>query len=300
MATLVTGASGLLGGACVKALLDRGEQVIALVQDRDPRSRLFTLDGFIEVRAELASIERVVVEYQPDAVLHLAAQTQVPTANRSPRSTFESNVAGTWELLEALRLHGTARSIVVASSDKAYGRAPPPYTEHTPLDPVAPYDVSKACTDLIARCYGGHFGLPVTVTRCGNLFGPGDLNEDRLVPGVVAALRRGEAPVLRSRGRMSREWLYVDDAAEANLLLLNRAPGGACNVGGGEVATALEVTEALVALSGLDLRPSVAAEDPRGEIPHQALDCSRLNALGWSARVSLADGLARTWSAGGR
>lgn len=297
MATLVTGAAGLLGSACVAELLARGEEVIALVQDRDPNSRLFTLSGFIEVRDELATVERVISEYRPRRVLHLGAQTQVPIANRAPLSTFESNVRGTWCLLEALRLYGDTESIVVASSDKAYGQAPPPYSEDTALLPVAPYDVSKACTDLIARSYAEHFDLPITVTRCGNLYGPGDLNTDRLVPGVVAALRRGKAPVLRSRGAMTREWLYVDDAARASLLLLRLALGGAVNVGGGEVATALDVTRNLVALSGLDLTPVVAEQDPRGEIPHQSLDCSRLHELGWAPSVALEAGLARVWAA---
>ena len=289
MATLVTGASGLLGAACVAELLARGEEVIALVQDKHPDSRLWSLEGFIEVRDELATIQRVVSEYRPHRVLHLAAQTQVPIANRAPLSTFESNVAGTWRLLEALRVYGNAESIVVASSDKAYGLAPSPYTEQTPLQPVAPYDVSKACTDLISRSYASHFGLPITVTRCGNLYGPGDVNPERLVPGVVTSLRRGEAPVLRSRGAMVREWLYVDDAARANLMLLDQAPGGAVNVGGGETATALDVTERLITISGVDVQPRLAQHDPPGEIPHQALDC-------WSAKTSLQDGLALTWT----
>ena len=297
MATLVTGATGLLGSACVKLLLERGEEVIALVQDRDPSSRLYQLSGFIEVRDELATVERVVGEYRPRQVLHLAAQTQVPTANRAPLSTFESNVRGTWRLLEALRVYGDAEAIVVASSDKAYGLAPPPYTEQTPLQPVAPYDVSKACTDLIARSYAQHFGLPVTVTRCGNLYGPGDANQDRLVPGVIRALARGEAPTLRSRGLMSREWLFVEDAARANLLLLdNGARGEAVNVGGGQRATALDVTRRLIELSGVDIEPVVASQDPAGEIPHQALDCRRLAALGWAASTPLSEGLALTWS----
>lgn len=296
MATLVTGASGLLGAACVADLLARGEEVIALVQDKHPDSRLWSMRGFIEVRDELATVERVVSEYRPRRVLHLAAQTQVPTANRAPLSTFESNVAGTWRLLEALRVYGDAESIVVASSDKAYGLAPAPYTEQTPLQPVAPYDVSKACTDLIARSYADHFGLPITVTRCGNLYGPGDMNPERLVPGVVRALRRGDPPVLRSRGTMVREWLYVDDAARANLMLLDQNPGGAVNVGGGETATALDVTRRLIRISALDVEPRLAQEDPPGEIPHQALDCSRLRQMGWSARTSLQEGLSRTWT----
>jgi len=299
--TLVTGASGLLGAACVNLLLERGAEVIAVVRDADPRSRFYQDDlvsRCIEVRDELSSAHRLLAEYMPDHILHLAAQTQVPVANLSPLSTFESNVRGTWLLLEACRnASKSPRSIVVASSDKAYGPGPVPYTEDSPLLAEAPYDVSKAATDLIARSYGSHFDLPVVVTRCGNLYGPGDLNEERLVPGVCVALIQNQTPALRSTGTMTREWLYVDDAAEATLLLASRAPthaGHAFNVGGGEVATAAHVAEQLAALAGSSLSAHAAQADPHGEIPHQALDSSRLRSLGWAPSTSLNDGLAKT------
>jgi len=295
---LVSGAAGLLGSACVGRLLARGDEVIALVRDRDPRSRLYRdglVDRCIEARSELASAQRLIDEYTPTHVLHLAAQTQVTTANRAASSTFESNVRGTWLLLEAA---AEVEGIVVASSDKAYGAAPTPTRESQPLAPTAPYDVSKACTDLIARSYGSHFGRPVVVTRCGNLYGPGDLNMDRLVPGISCQLARGEAPLLRSTGTMTRDWTHVDDAAEATLMLLDRAAelrGEAFNVAGGEVASVLDIVERLRALADDAPVPDIASSDPMGEIPHQALDTSRIEALGWRARIDLEAGLAGTY-----
>ncbi|MCB9759826.1 MAG: NAD-dependent epimerase/dehydratase family protein [Alphaproteobacteria bacterium] len=307
---LLTGAAGFLGGACAAALLDRGDEVIALVRDRDPRARLFR-DGLVarcvEVRAELADAERLLAEYEPDAVLHLAAQTQVPVSNRSPLSTFESNVRGTWRLLEACRVAARPpRAVVVASSDKAYGEAPRPYAEDGPLVPTAPYDVSKACTDLIARSYATHFGLPVVVTRCGNLYGPGDLNERRLVPGVCRALAHGQAPELRSAGGMTREWLYIADAAAANLLLLDRLAEGApvaglgVNVGGGEVESVRGVVERLRAMVPGAPEARYADADPPGEIAHQSLRSERIRALGWRPQVGLDAGLAASlaWHGG--
>ncbi len=296
---LVSGAAGLLGAACVDRLLARGDEVIALVRDRDPRSRFYRsghLDRAIEVRSELASAQRLVAEYQPTHVLHLAAQTQVTTANRTALSTFESNVRGTWLLLEHCR---DVEGIVVASSDKAYGAAATPTNESAALDPSAPYDVSKACTDLIARSYGVHFRRPVVVTRCGNLYGPGDLNMDRLVPGISMQLARREVPVLRSTGTMTRDWTYVDDAAEATLMLLDRAAehrGEALNIASGENASVLDIVGRLRALAGGGEEPAIAAEDPRGEIAHQALDTAKIQALGWRARIGLDEGLARSFA----
>lgn len=300
---LVTGAAGLLGAAVVRLLVERGHQVVALVRDRDPRSPFYAdrlVDRCVEVRAELTDADRLLAEHAPATVLHLAAQSQVPVANRDPLSTWESNVRGTWLLLEACRRAARPpHAVVVASSDKAYGLTPPPYTEDAPLAPVDPYDVSKACADLIARSYASRYGLPVVVTRCGNLYGPGDLHLDRLVPGTCALLARGQAPVLRSTGRMTREWLYVDDAARAVLLLAGRAAdlaGQAVNVGGGEVASVRDVVDRVRSLAALNLTPIVAAADPPGEIPHQRLDSTRLRSLGWVPQVTLDEGLALTWA----
>lgn len=299
---LLTGASGFLGAAVAEALLSRGDAVIALVRDRDPESRLYR-DGIIErcveVRSQLADAERLLAQYAPEAVIHLAAQTQVPVAADAPLSTFESNVRGTWRLLEAIRLARRPPSrIVIASSDKAYGTTPPPYTEEAPLAPLAPYDVSKACTDLIAQSYGSHFGLPLAITRCGNIYGPGDRNALRLVPGVCADLAAGRPPRLRSTGRMTREWLYIDDAAAATLAVLDAAPsrrGQAFNLGGGQRASVAEVVGMLCRLAGYDGPVPFAASEPDGEIPHQSLVSDRIRSLGWSAQVDLPEGLAASW-----
>lgn len=303
--TLVTGAAGILGSECVRLLLERSgpdDRVLVLVRDRDPRSRLYAeglIDRCIELRAELSDAERILAEYQPDAVLHLAAQTQVPTANHSPLSTFESNVAGTWRLLEACRLAARPPArVLVASSDKAYGAGPLPYREDQPLAATAPYDVSKAATDMIARSYASHFGMPVVVTRCANLYGPGDRHTERLVPHCCARLLQGQPPILRSTGRMTREWLFVEDAAEGTLALLDSAAhlsGRAFNLGGGETASVSEVTRALCALAS-GPQPVLADADPVGEIPHQALDTQAVqDAVGWRARTPLTLGLRKTW-----
>ncbi len=300
--TLVTGACGFLGGACVRRLIDRGDQVIVVVRDRHPRACLYAdnlIDHCEEVRADLSDFERLINRYHPDRVLHLAAQSQVPEANANPLETYETNIGATWRLLEACR---TARRppsrILVASTDKVYGQMGAPYTEDMPLDPIHPYDVSKAAADLLARSYATHFDLPVVLTRCANLYGPGDLNPDRLIPGVCMALAHGEPVRLRSLGSMSREWLHVDDAAEATLMLLGRAgdlPDLVYNVGSGETATVREVVDRLLRVSGRRSVVSLPDRDPPGEIMVQSLDSSRLRALGWTSERTLEDGLVDTW-----
>ena len=299
---LLTGAAGFLGSAVAAALLQRRDTVIALVRDRDPGARLYRdglINDCIEVRDELASAERILAEYAPDAIIHLAAQTQVTVASAAPLSTFESNIRGTWRLLEAARLAPVPPArIVVASSDKAYGTTPPPYTEADPLRPLAPYDVSKACTDLIAQSYGQHFDMPVAITRCGNIYGPGDLNMLRLVPGVCRDLLAGRPPQLRSSGQMSREWLFIDDAADATLTVLDAAPahrGAAFNLGGGQRASVAAVVSALCALAGYTGPVPFTDTDPEDEIPHQSLNTERISSLGWSAQTRLSAGLEASW-----
>ena len=300
--TLVTGACGFLGGACIRKLVDRGEQVVAVVRDRHPRACLYAdnlIDHCIEVRSDLASFDRLINRYQPERVLHLAAQSQVPEANANPLDTYETNIGATWRLLEACRAaRRPPERILVASTDKVYGESGAPYTEDMPLDPIHPYDVSKAAADLLARSYARHFELPIVLTRCANLYGPGDLNPDRLVPGVCMALVRGEPVRLRSLGLMSREWLHVDDAAEATLMLLDRAgehPELVYNVGSGDCATVREVVDSLLRLSGCRSPVALPDRDPPGEIMVQSLDSSRLRALGWDPSRRLETGLAETW-----
>ncbi len=305
----VTGAYGLLGSWLVRALVARGDRVVVLQRDRAPRSALL-LEGLEDVLDvvhgdlnEPGLVARALGEYEVDTVFHLAAQTIVGTANRSPLATFESNVRGTWTLLEACRLHGAER-VVVAASDKAYGAsATLPYREEMPLDPRFPYDVSKAATDMIARSYWHTFGLPVAVTRFANLYGGGDLNRSRLIPEAIGAALAGRAPVIRSDGSPERDFLYVEDAVEAYLRLAEAldgdgggARGEAFNAGGGEPHAVRDVVARICALAGTDVEPDVRGSGtPDGEIDRQYVDPAKLRALtGWEPRVGLDEGLRRT------
>ncbi|HXE44139.1 MAG TPA: NAD-dependent epimerase/dehydratase family protein [Conexibacter sp.] len=310
----VTGAYGLLGSWLVRALLARGDRVTVLQRDRVPRAALL-LDGAADavdvVHGDLNDpglVARALGEHEVDTVFHLAAQTIVGTANRSPLGTFESNIRGTWTLLEACRLHGAER-VVVAASDKAYGAsATLPYTEDMPLEPRFPYDVSKAATDLIARSYWHTFGLPVAVTRFANLYGGGDLNRSRLIPEAIGAVLAGRAPVIRSDGSPERDFLYVEDAVEAYLLLADAldepdpahptpsARGEAFNAGGGEPHAVRDVVARICALADADVEPDVRGTGtPDGEIDRQYVDAGKLRALtGWVPRVDLDEGLRRT------
>jgi len=303
----VTGAYGLLGSWLVRALVARGDRVVVLQRDRAPCSALLLED--VEQQVEVVHgdlvddglMARALGEYEVDTVFHLAAQTIVGTANRSPLGTFESNIRGTWTLLEACRLHGVQR-VVVAASDKAYGAsAALPYREDMPLEPRFPYDVSKAATDLIARSYWHTFGLPVAVTRFANLYGGGDLNRSRLIPEAVGAALAGRAPVIRSDGSPERDFLYVEDAVAAYLLLADAlerdgARGEAFNAGGGAPHAVRDVVARICALAGTDVAPDIRGTGtPDGEIDRQYVDASKLRALtGWEPRVDLDEGLRRT------
>lgn len=304
---LVTGAHGLLGSWLTGALLGEGHEVVVVKRDR-PVASAFDLLGLSDrvaiVHGDICDdglIARVLGEYEVDSVFHLAAQTQVGTANRSPRSTFETNIRGTWILLEACRGHGVS-SVVVASSDKAYGRqAQLPYREDQPLVPTFPYDVSKAAADLIARSYWHTYGLPVAVTRFANLYGGGDTNRSRLVPETVGAALSGRAPVIRSDGSPERDFLYVDDAVAAylaiwRLVLSGSGSGEAFNAGGGVPHRVRDVVEIICRLAGGGITPEIRGQGvPHGEVDRQWVDPARLSALtGWTAAVSLEDGLART------
>jgi CDP-glucose 4,6-dehydratase len=246
-------------------------------------------------------VARALNEYDVEAVFHLAAQTLVGTANRSPQSTFETNIRGTWTVLEACRLHGVG-SVIVASSDKAYGRQLElPYHERQPLMPTYPYDVSKAAADLLARSYWHTFGLPVAVTRFANLYGGGDTNRSRLVPEAVGAALAGRAPVIRSDGSPERDFLYVEDAAQAYLaiwraLLAGEGHGQAFNAGGGRPHRVGDVVALICRLAGGALEPEIrGAGVPHGEIDRQWVDTTKLRTLtGWQPEIDLEAGLGLT------
>lgn len=308
--TFLTGGAGLLGGWTVRRLVDLGAEVVCLVRDRVPRSILLGSDLVDRVNLVHGDVnhqgllERALGEYEIDTILHLAAQTVVVVANRNPVSTFQSNVGGTWSLLEAARRSPAVRSVVVASTDKVYGdQGEGVYDEDSPLLARFPYDVSKSCADAIARCYADTYRLPVAITRCGNLFGGGDLNWSRLVPGTIRAALRGQRPLIRSNGSPVRDYFYVEDAAEAYLLLarsLHERPdeivGQAFNFSNEGKNTVLEVVTLILGLLGSDLQPEILAT-ATNEIPHQQLSARKAHdTLGWRPRFDLEGGLVQTIS----
>lgn len=305
--TLVTGASGLVGGWLVPRLVDAGAHVICLVRDWEPQSVLLAgdlLQRSTLVRGDVrdqALLERVLGEYEIDSVIHLAAQTIVGIANRNPISTFETNIGGTWTMLEACRRSPLVRQIVLASSDKAYGDQDTlPYDESTPLQGRHPYDVSKSCGDLIAQMYAATYRLPVTVTRCGNFFGGGDRNFNRLVPGTIRSVLRGERPIIRSDGQYVRDFFYVEDGAAAYMLLTERLAedrslaGAAFNFSNETQLSVLELVEKILALMGSSLEPDIRNE-ATAEIRRQFLSAEKARRmLAWTPDFSLDEGLQRT------
>jgi CDP-glucose 4,6-dehydratase len=305
---LVTGATGLLGSWLTRELLNQGAFVVALIRDWLPENELFRsgdLGRVCVVRGDICdqqTVERALGEYEIDTVFHLAAQTIVGIANRNPISTFESNIRGTWSVLEACRRSPLVKQIVVASSDKAYGSHEQlPYSESAALQGRHPYDVSKSCADLLAQSYATTYGLPVCVTRCGNLYGGGDLNWNRIVPGTIRSAMNGENPVIRSDGSYIRDYFYVEDGALAYLALAeqmasNRTLAGeAFNFSNEIQVTVLELAKTILSLIGReDLELDVRGE-ASNEITHQYLNAGKARSLlGWQPRYSLEEGLTRT------
>jgi CDP-glucose 4,6-dehydratase len=290
----------------VEKLLDRGDEVVALSRSDLVGSR-FEAEGLRErctlVEADLTSLDDALARHRPETVFHLGAQTQVGEANRSPLATWEANVRGTYLLLEAVRRHSPETRVVVASSDKAYGRHDAlPYREDFALQPSYPYDVSKAAADLIARSYASTFDMPVAVTRLANVYGPGDVNWARLIPDTAQALARGERPVIRSDGTPERDFIYVEDAADAYLAVARSLDkpanrGRAWNAGSGEPRSVLEVVRRLIAVSGRDVEPDIQGSGvPHGEIDRQYLDSTAIHEeLGWAPKWELDSGLRATW-----
>ena len=299
---LVTGATGIVGSWLVQELLTLGVKVVALVLDEDPGSELIRTGAISGARVvngrleNIRDIERAMLVHDVDTVFHLGAQTLVEAALRSPRMTFEANILGTWNVLDASRLHGVRR-VVVASSDKAYGNTNGvPYTETVPLQGSGPYDVSKSCADLIAQSYAATYGLDVTIARCGNVYGGGDLNWSRLVPGTIRSLLRDEAPVLRSDGHMIRDYLYVKDAVRAYLALATaEVRGEAFNFSTGEGHSVFDIVDRLRLLMGRQHLAPVIKNTAKAEIPVQILDSRKARErLGWKPEYDLDTGLRNT------
>jgi CDP-glucose 4,6-dehydratase len=303
----ITGATGLVGSWLVKRLLENGADIVCLVRDWIPQSEL-TRTGMINrvktVRGDIRDqkiLERALGEFEIDTVIHLAAQTIVTIANRNPISTFESNIAGTWSVLEACRRSPKVKQIVIASSDKAYGdQKVLPYDESMPLNGLHPYDASKSCADLIAQTYGNTFDLPVVISRCGNFYGGGDLNWNRIIPGTIRSILRGKRPVIRSDGEYVRDYFYVEDGAAAYTLLaekLTETPelrGTAFNFSNEIQVTVLQIVEKILRMMGSDLKPDIRGETTH-EIRHQYLSAQRArNVLSWQPMFNIDEGLKRT------
>ncbi|MEZ5401459.1 MAG: GDP-mannose 4,6-dehydratase [Bryobacteraceae bacterium] len=304
---LVTGSTGLLGSALVGRLEVLGARVVCLIRDWVPDSELIrtgTVRRVAQVRGDLcddALLERVVNEHEIATVFHLGAQTIVGVANRNPASTFETNIGGSWKLLEACRRSPLVKQILVASSDKAYGaQTKLPYEEDTPLTGRHPYDVSKSCADLIAQSYAISYGLPVAITRCGNLFGPGDLNWNRIVPGTIRSIARGERPLVRSDGQFVRDYFFVEDAVSAYLQLAEGLADGrvvngeAFNFSNESPVTVLELVARIGRLMGDERGPEIQNQ-ASNEIREQFLSAAKARErLGWRAGHTLDDGLRAT------
>jgi CDP-glucose 4,6-dehydratase len=305
--TFVTGGTGLVGSWLVKRLLEAGADVVCLVRDWVPQSEMVRT-GYIEkvkvARGDIRDrdiLERALGEFEIDTVLHLAAQTIVTIANRNPISTFETNIGGTWNLLEACRRSPKVKQIVVASSDKAYGdQEILPYDEKTPLQGQHPYDVSKSAADLIAYTYAKSFDLPVAITRCGNFYGGGDLNWNRIIPGTIRSILRGQRPVIRSDGEYIRDYFYVEDGAAAYMLLAEQLSarqelkGEAFNFSNEIQVSVREIVNRVLELMNSDLKPEILNETSN-EIRHQYLSAEKARRmLNWKPLFNLDEALALT------
>jgi len=298
----------MVGAWLVKELLSRGAYVVALIRDADPQSELFRSDTIAKVTVvngaleDLWTLERAINEHEVDTVFHLGAQTIVGTARRFPFQTFEANVRGTYNLLEACRLHqALVKRVVVASSDKAYGdQVNLPYTEDTTLQGRYPYDVSKSCSDLIAQSYFHTYALPIAIARCGNIYGGGDLNWSRVVPGTIRSILRSERPIIRSDGKFIRDYIYAKDAAHAYLRLAEclsdaAVQGQGFNFSIGKPMTVLEIVGTIQKMMGAEHLTPVIQNAAKGEILSQYLSSEKATrVLQWQATCGLEKGLQET------
>ncbi|PJI11183.1 sugar dehydratase [Bacillus altitudinis] len=302
----MTGCTGLLGSYLVKELIDQGANVTGLVRDQVPRSNLYQGSQFEKMNVvqgaleDMQTIERALGEYEIDTVFHLAAQAIVGVANRHPVSTFEANILGTWNVLEACRRQPLIKRVIVASSDKAYGdQEQLPYDEDMPLNGKHPYDVSKSCADLISHMYYNTYGLPVCITRCGNLYGGGDLNFNRIIPQTIQLVLEGKAPEIRSDGTFIRDYFYIEDAVKAYLLLAEKMEekglaGEAFNFSNEIQLTVLELVDKILKAMGSELKPRILNQGTH-EIKHQYLSAEKARKLlDWKPDYSIDEGLEKT------
>ncbi|TRZ96071.1 NAD-dependent epimerase/dehydratase family protein [bacterium] len=302
----VTGCTGLLGAWLVKYLVDKKANVVGLIRDEVPESNLMHMGlakKICGVKGELADyylLKRIINEYEVEVVYHLAAQTIVSVANRDPLSTFESNIKGTWNILEACRNRENVKQIVISSSDKAYGdKEKLPYSETDTLSGSHPYDVSKSCADLIAQAYYKTFNLPVCITRCANLYGGGDLNFSRIIPGTIRSVLNNEPPIIRSDGKYMRDYFYVEDAALALLALVEKMQekniyGEAFNFSSEVNVSVLKLVNKILTLMHTKLR-LVILNEVKNEIRNQYLSVTKAKKLlNWRSRYDLDSGLIKT------
>lgn len=296
----VTGATGFLGGWFIKHILELGAEPICLVRDHVPQSYFYSSNVYrqcVTVSGDLSNIgliERAIKDYEVTAVVHLAARAIVRIGTASPVETFESNIRGTWNLLEACRISPDVKRVVIASSDKCYGPGKAPYSEDMPMAGLHPYDVSKSCCDLIAQGYAKTYGMPITIVRCGNLYGGGDLNFNRIIPGTIKAVIENRVPEIRSDGKMRRDYLYVEDAIDAYMRCVEANVNGPFNFGTGKPLSVLEVVKRVLKVMGSKVKPSVL-NIASNEIKDQWLDCSKAHkVLGWVPSHTFEAGLIKT------
>lgn len=301
---LVTGIGGFVGSQLAAALVEDGASVVGILRDSrgDRRLDMFGLTGRVEIVhgsiGDYHTVERAFNEYEVEHCFHLAAQAIIGIANRSPISTFESNIRGTWTVLEAARNSSFLESLVFASSDKVYGDQPVlPYHEDSPLSAVYPYDASKLCAETLARSYAVTYGLPMAIVRCANIYGPGDLNWSRIVPGTIRSVLQGQAPVIRSDGTLERDYMYVTDAVDAYMTLARNVSredvrAQAFNFGWGKGYSALEIVRQILSHAGSLIEPQILGQN-RGEISRQWLSSEKAErVLGWRPAVTLGEGIA--------
>lgn len=302
----VTGGTGFLGSYLVKKLVNYGANVTILVRDYIPQSNIYIGEEYKKVNVvhgtleDYLLIERTLGEYEIDTVFHLAAQAIVGVANRNPLGTFTSNIQGTWNILEAARRSPLIKQVIVASSDKAYGdQEKLPYDENMPLQGKHPYDVSKSCADLIAQTYYETYKLPVCITRCGNLYGGGDLNFNRIIPQSIQSILNNEAPVIRSDGSFIRDYFYIEDAVDAYIKLAEKVVelnlgGQAFNFSNEIQLTVLELVNKILKIMGSDIKPIILNQGSN-EIIHQYLSAKKARTvLGWSPNYTIDEGISKT------